>query len=280
MDIEFRIPHPATNEDAIKQFEKSGCTLPKVFRQFLLLHNGGRSPKTSYFDYTLADGKQVSDTIASWFGLNVDENFDLKQNQNIHNQPDFLINIGDSDDWIIAIGISDKTSGKIYGWESKEKDANIIFLAESFNHFVDALYDELIKFRLPNPKTSEKAIQTYEMQSGYKLPQAYRQFLLTHNGGSDPLKCRFDHKRPDGRESGTILHHLHGLSELGAGNENHHDYPDYLLDIGSGANILIGLGIRDETIGKVYGWRHNAGGDVILLADNFSEFLDILYIEE
>jgi hypothetical protein len=137
---------------------------------------------------------------------------------------------------------------------------------------------------------SIKELQVFEQHIGISLPDDYRDYLLTHNGGK-PENDTFHISEGEGE---SCLHHVYGL----------HDGPNYfnlrnayevyygripsdlfpIADDVSGNKICIGL--RSEKRGKIYFWDHELEAEegeepywsnITEIAPSFSRFVDLLY---
>ncbi len=137
----------------------------------------------------------------------------------------------------------------------------------------------MIQFTDSGPTLHEHDLDELEAASGFSLPQQYRKFLLTHNGGR-PTPDLID---IDGAEfKGTALHTFYGvlpgdesddlistLEGLEGCKENH------LLPIAYdafGRNFMLLL--DDEHYGQVYYFDFGEGPpEPYFVANNFDEFL-------
>lgn len=134
------------------------------------------------------------------------------------------------------------------------------------------------------------AVELFERVLNAKLPVAYRQFLLQHNGGY-PSPENF--RSLDGQEESSVQDFYR------INSKNRHDdlldcwklfrdrIPDDFLAIGSdpGGNQIC-IAVRGKFHGKIFFWDHemeveegaNPGmKNMSLLADNFTSFLEALY---
>lgn len=140
----------------------------------------------------------------------------------------------------------------------------------------------------------EKTLTTWETQSGYQLPEDYRQFLLKYNGGAvRPWIFRHDHPGIDEDDHEAILDYLHGwraalkYSELSTARHLATQPPDHLL-IGQdpgGGGILMSLG--KENHGRIVYWQrvHLLWGDepnnvLGFIAPSFTQFLAGLFVDD
>lgn len=140
-DLTFHYPHPPTSEEAVAALEKElGYPLPEDYRNFLLKYNGGSRPTPKTFDYKSPNGKASRSSVEIFFGLDVEESKNIKVQQDA-DQPDYLFIIGGDLGGLLCIGINGDYQGKIYVWETTI-GLDIILLANSFNEFLDKLYDD------------------------------------------------------------------------------------------------------------------------------------------
>lgn len=141
-----------------------------------------------------------------------------------------------------------------------------------------------MNFQYPHPPTTEAALQAYEKQLGFQFPSDYRNFLLKYNGGGRPAHAIFDYKQPSGKTERSMVDVFFGLDidEIDDINvqQDFQNQPDYLFLIGRDLGGLLCIGIRGDHHGKIYVWETSIGNDVVLLADNFNEFLEMLYSDE
>lgn len=131
---------------------------------------------------------------------------------------------------------------------------------------------------------SDAQLQEVEERIGVKLPEQYRRFLQTQNGGR-PSPDHFDFRERPGQ--GSIVDFLYGVGvhrrplELERRALKTENLPGDLMEIGmdpGGSQICIG--ISGERLGKVYFWAgatpHRAYPNLVgalLVADSFDEFL-------
>ena len=135
---------------------------------------------------------------------------------------------------------------------------------------------------------AEDVLSVFERAIGSSLPEAYRDFLMQHNGG----KPKPDYFDITGSGDGDRLHGVYGI----------HDGPEYLqlahaletfrsrlppgiIPIADDPfGNLICLGVSGRHRGKIYFWDHEKSGEDVadfraltLLTESFDEFLDGLY---
>lgn len=139
-------PYGNTTEDRLRQFERSaGVALPRDYRDFLLLHNGGR-PMPSFFWVKPGDGS----TVNQFYGLhNGPEHLRIGTyaGANRHGIPSTMLVIADDGTGnFIALGIGDSNFGHIFfvdhelhPYAEAESTVGISRLAESFSSFLEQL---------------------------------------------------------------------------------------------------------------------------------------------
>ncbi len=132
-------------EDDLKSFEMSlGCRLPAEYRNFLLMHNGG---KPVPFDFQL--GSEGPDSIHHVYGLNTKNHSDLRNIIDCFKGriPRQILPIADDPGGNqICIGISGKHRGRIYFWDHEKETTLFKFrattlLADSFGGFLNGLFE-------------------------------------------------------------------------------------------------------------------------------------------
>jgi hypothetical protein len=130
-----------------------------------------------------------------------------------------------------------------------------------------------------------------------KLPNDYREFLLTVNGGI-PDKKLVTFTMKDGFKNGDIIDGILGIKSkkhlnlLMRNKLYFNRAPSNMICItqNDGANLIL-LSIKGDDRGKVYFWDHNWEADtgigeiasydnLTLLADSFNEFLCMLHEPE
>ncbi|HEX8311972.1 MAG TPA: SMI1/KNR4 family protein [Chthoniobacteraceae bacterium] len=141
----------------------------------------------------------------------------------------------------------------------------------------------MLRFHTPHSPATEEQVRLIEERIGKRLPDDYREFLLTVNGGYRPDPGIFDVPGEGtsewhgvlgfaGRGSYDLRRHLHPESE----------YLPHCLPIGHdicGNNLLLGL--HESHFGRIY-WedheltQHGEQRPPIRLADSFTEFLRAL----
>ena len=152
-----------------------------------------------------------------------------------------------------------------------------------------------MKFKIVESKKelTMEALQNAEKIIGVKLPEDYRTFLLTHNGGRPEPDMGFKFKHPIRQFDESMIHFFYSINDGKGSNlikeyKKHTPYmPDDMLiianDPGSG---LIVLGIRGERREKVYFWMQEFDEGLhydaectnfAIVADSFNEFLEKLY---
>jgi cell wall assembly regulator SMI1 len=142
-----------------------------------------------------------------------------------------------------------------------------------------------LSFQYPHPPTTDEAIADYEKELGFRLPEDYRQFLLKYNGGDAPNRRKFAYKLINGNPMVSSIETFFGLGL----EENHIDIrrnqrttqriqgqPSYFFIIGYALGSIVGIGITEDTFGKIYVWENTVSDDIIFVAKSFNEFLDTL----
>jgi hypothetical protein len=135
-------------------------------------------------------------------------------------------------------------------------------------------------FRNVGPPISTKDVDALEQELGCKLPESYRAFMLTTNGGY-PANESFEEP---GLPSFVLqrLYPLGGEKPFELRNMNIHgtELPSGLLRIGSSiCGDPMALGIAGEHYGKVYWQDHEQAEDpedwssMNWMSDDFGEFM-------
>lgn len=155
-----------------------------------------------------------------------------------------------------------------------------------------------IKFDERGKKLNENALQLFEKKIGHRLPEDYRQFLKSSNGGilSDELAFNFTE---DGKPSDTVLSEFYTLAddaEFGTLNDaievfvHENRMPSWFLPIADdvfGNQICISL--ANDDIGCIYFWNHEDEAEssdnskfknISRISTSFSEFVGILAISD
>ncbi len=144
-----------------------------------------------------------------------------------------------------------------------------------------------MEFEYSYGRLAEEDIKKFEDKYKIKLPKAYKEFLLTHNGGK-PVIRRF--KTAEGTMTSSVMLFFPLSEETELNLENYYRkytqgsiVPSNLMPIGiDPADSLICLKIEGED--KVYFCDMDYFEEdlelkdeyILLVADNFSEFLDSL----
>lgn len=138
--------HEKINLKNIEDFEvKHHIEFPIQYRDFLLEYNGG-NVKPNVFKISDEEGETAVNTL---YGLDISESYDDLSNvfDSLHGEiPDEFISIGDdSGGNQICLGISGEYSGKVYMFihdiESTEEMSNMFFISNTFDSFLDGLYE-------------------------------------------------------------------------------------------------------------------------------------------
>lgn len=131
--------------EKIKEFEtKYNINLPIQYREFLLEYNGG-NVKPNVFKISDEEGETAVNTL---YGLGIAEHYDELSNvfDSLYGEIcEEFISIGDdSGGNQICLGIEGNYLGKIYllhDVEEIEEMNNMIFISNSFNDFLNDLYE-------------------------------------------------------------------------------------------------------------------------------------------
>lgn len=146
-----------------------------------------------------------------------------------------------------------------------------------------------VQIREPNKPVDSNRVRKFEISKGVQLPEQYRAFLLTYNGGR-PEPNAFKYKD---RSNGSLVDRFFGFdvikwSDLERHCEIHKDrIPESFIPIAidPGGNRIV-IGISGDDIGKIYFWDHEMEVDdgeepdmsnMHLVADSFQEFLAGLF---
>jgi hypothetical protein len=144
------------------------------------------------------------------------------------------------------------------------------------------------------PPITEAELQQFEDELGILLPREYRDFLLAHNGGK-PKPDTFNVDMDGFKNTNRVICFL-GIAPV----TDHAAFawylkgykgriPHSLLPIAYPLNIdLICLSVHAKDYGRVYYWDHNWEvtetepdySNVHLVAENFTQFLELLYDHE
>ena len=130
----------------------------------------------------------------------------------------------------------------------------------------------------PRKPATEEQIVAFEKIEGVTLPEGYREFLKTYNGGRPiPDAFRF------GTEPGSLLNTFFELGE-GEGESNdlqtmcdqyHHQIPPTMMPIAcdAGNNIIL-LGVYGEHRGRVFFLDFMNPRPIFEIAPSFEAFLN------
>jgi cell wall assembly regulator SMI1 len=126
-------------------------------------------------------------------------------------------------------------------------------------------------------------IQSLESRLAVKLPGAYRDFLLTHNGGR-PIPDGFPIPGGDTSDAGSLMNHFFGVTGPYSIEKTITVFasriPAGLLPIGrdAGGNIIC-MGTEAEHYGRIFFWDHDfeeeqpTWNNVYPLTDSFEDFI-------
>jgi cell wall assembly regulator SMI1 len=126
------------DEEQIQSFERLvGHRLPDGYRRFLLQHNGGQ-PLNDEFEVPAwgVTGVQY------FFGLQVDDGYDLRWNQEVvaDRLPVGVIPIAtDSGGNAVCLGISGEQFDRVLFWDHEDEAVCLVPLAATFEDFVNHL---------------------------------------------------------------------------------------------------------------------------------------------
>ena len=139
---------------------------------------------------------------------------------------------------------------------------------------------------------SETEVKAFEKRNGIRLPQNYRNFLLTQNGGMpSPSEFPLEGHR-EGVMDIQVFYRLDDgieVSQLQYNFDLHHERFDdvafaSLFPIGNDSfNDRICLDLSEERFGAavfidlVPIWKDHTAKDIYVVADNFDAFLEMLY---
>lgn len=124
---------------------------------------------------------------------------------------------------------------------------------------------------------SRRCVEEFEQEIGVQLPEDYRRFLLTYNGG-EPVDGEF--QVPGWGFS--VVHFFYGLGtgfdayNLDWSRETFEDvFPDSITPIACDpGGCLVCLGVQGRSRGKVYFWdRGQMLDELALLAPDFDSFV-------
>ncbi|MCP1422284.1 hypothetical protein J3D43_000800 [Paenibacillus xylanexedens] len=130
----------------IEEFEaKYDVVLPVQYRDFLLEYNGG-NVKPNVFKISDDEGETALNTL---YGLDINESYEELSSvfDSLYGEiPNEFISIGDdSGGNQICLGTSEEYAGKIYIFlhdiEPTEKISNMFLISDSFDSFLDSLYE-------------------------------------------------------------------------------------------------------------------------------------------
>lgn len=150
--VKFSESGKKLKESKLESFEKKiGLELPLEYKSFLLKHNGGECDPC-VFDF-IENGEESDSSISTFYAIGgIDDDYDLEENIDIYindekRLPDGLIPIAEDDGGnLVCISCTGDDKGKIYFWNHEEEDeddltANLYFVSNSFNEFVESLRD-------------------------------------------------------------------------------------------------------------------------------------------
>jgi cell wall assembly regulator SMI1 len=119
------------------------------------------------------------------------------------------------------------------------------------------------------PPVSQEELREVEASIGYPLPDQYRRFLLSHNGGR-PQSVSFRFERKPGEYADSVVHWFYGIkagSEFFINFERHYRIlkdrmPPNIIPIASdpGGNQIC-ISVSGSDAGFVYFWDHERESD-------------------
>ena len=145
--------------------------------------------------------------------------------------------------------------------------------------------------RLGSGGASEASLQAFERQIGYSLPDDYRHFLATENGGK-PSQRVFGFRTKDGEETSAIRafftldlasKHYFIQDRIATYKER---LPSGLLPIAcdSFGNLVL-LDIGAKAVGSIYFWDHERESmddptwdNISFVASTFTELVSLLHL--
>ncbi|MCL9635033.1 SMI1/KNR4 family protein [Bacillus zanthoxyli] len=136
--------HESLSIEDLERFEHShSITIPREYRDFLLEYNGGY-PNPSVYKISEKLGESI---VNIFYGIgtmydNLEKKFDLFDEIV---EAGFMAIADDPSGNQICIGISNQYFGQVYHWahgEETEEMENIYFLSNSFNDFLNCLYED------------------------------------------------------------------------------------------------------------------------------------------
>ena len=127
-----------------------GFGLPKSYKHFLLLYNGGEPTNRNFNFKNMSDGSCVDEFFGFIKSFNL--NLLLKQKYAGERVPENTLPIAnDSFGNLLLLSVKGKDRGKIYFWDHEmEADPdqgeapsydNMTLIADSFTEFIDSLHD-------------------------------------------------------------------------------------------------------------------------------------------
>jgi|GEM_PF-758321 len=152
--IQFRTPGSPIKSGDVTEFEQRfGISLPEDYRQFLLLTNGGYQPTPETFKIE----EEGETFLKELFSLN-GKTFTSLEKQTVQMKSDLpagVIPIGmDGLGNTICLQVSGKDRGQICFWNHEQEipspgeSARLLFVARSFQQFLDSLYPDPYKPKL------------------------------------------------------------------------------------------------------------------------------------
>lgn len=152
----------------------------------------------------------------------------------------------------------------------------------------------MIEINESKQKLTIDEIYRVEKKFGIQLPEGYRDFLLSHNGGF-PINPKFKFRLPSGRFSDSLVNRFLAIYDGEYSNfetffsdykQHQNRIPAELVPIAYDPfGNLVCIGVSGVMLGEVFFWDHEnekddgsppGFGNVHLIARTFTEFLNCL----
>ncbi len=159
MNITMYDVGPKLNQEVLTEIEKKiNHKLPKEYKEFMLQYNGGAAfPNAFKIQWSGQEGAEEDDEgqLAYIFSIHDGPNSNFLKNYITYNgriPRDTIAIASDPCGNAILLGTGESNEGKVYFWdhnyeideeEEEEPDyRNVGLIANSFNEFIDSLYDD------------------------------------------------------------------------------------------------------------------------------------------
>jgi cell wall assembly regulator SMI1 len=120
----------------------------------------------------------------------------------------------------------------------------------------------MIQFRISYPPASEQQVSQLEALIGRRLPDDYRTFLLTYNGGLQPREEKFNIPEVGGSLIQVFFGFYGGYDDILSQAERLSDWLPLCLPIARDlCGNYIGLRLTDERFGSVHWFDHELNSD-------------------